>query len=84
MKDEKRRRACRGGECGEEEGARAPDELAGLGEDLRSVWLDAIVAREGAESVVELAWLINELLEARPNGLGNAQRLVRAGSEHRE
>ena len=32
----------------------------------------------------ELARLIHELLEARPDGFGHAQRFVRAGAEHRE
>ena len=45
MKDEDRRGARGGGERGEEERARAANELAGLGEDLRPVGLDAIVAR---------------------------------------
>jgi hypothetical protein len=65
MKDEKRGRECRGGECSEEERARAPDELAPLGEDLRPVGLDAMVARQSAQSAVEFPRLIHELLETR-------------------
>ncbi len=84
MKDEDRRRACGRGECGEEERARAADELAGLGEDLRPVRLDAIVARERPQSAVEFTRLIDELLETRPDGLGDAQRFIGAGPEHRQ
>ena len=73
-----------GGERGEEEGAGAADELAGLGEDLRSVRLDAIVAGKRAQSAVEFARLIDELLETRSDGLGDAQRFIGAGPQHRQ
>jgi hypothetical protein len=43
-----------------------------------------MVARDGAQPAIELARLIHELLEARPDGLGDPQRFVRAGSEHDE
>jgi hypothetical protein len=84
MKDEQSGRAGRGGERGEEEGARAPDEFAGLGEDLRSVGLDAIVTGQSPQSPIEFARLIDELLETRPDGLGDAQRFIGPGPEHRE
>src|SRR5438093_6354561 len=74
MKDEDRRCTCRSRERGEEKRACAPDELAGFGEDLRPVRLDAIVAREGPQSAVELAWLADELLEARPDSLCDDRR----------
>jgi hypothetical protein len=67
-----------------EERARAADELSGFGEDLRSVGLDAIVAGESPQSAIEFAWLIDELLETRPDGLGDAQRFIGPGPEHRQ
>ncbi len=81
MEDEKRCCSCSGGECGEEEGARASDEFTGLRQDLRSVGFDAIVAWESPQSTVEFTRLIDELLETRPDRLGDAQRFIGAGSE---
>jgi hypothetical protein len=60
------------------------DELGGLGEYLRSVGLDAIVARKSAQSAVEFTRLIDELLQTRPDCLGDTKRFIGPGPEHRQ
>ena len=61
-----------------------PSELARLDEDLRPVRLDVVVAGNGAQPPIELARPLHESLEMRANRLGDPQRFVRAGSEHRQ
>ncbi len=82
LKDEDRRSASRGRERGKGDRACAADEFACLGEDLRPVRRDVPAAGEGPEPAGELARLIQELLDARPDGLGDSQRFVRAGAKH--
>ena len=60
------------------------EKLARLDDDLRSVRLDVVVTRNQAQPPIELAWPIHESLDARANVLGDSQRLVRAGPQHRE
>ncbi len=51
---------------------------------LRAIGLDEVVARHHAQPPVELARPLHDSLELRAHDLGDPQRFVCGGAEHRE